>query len=174
MKKTIIFFGFIFLITGLANAQVTAMVNSAISQYKEHLNPSANIYISSENRTWQQQLEIILNPRFSGSYTNIKREFLSYSGLSSLPPYSQVFANLDWMNWWERGIMAQAGKPNGFPHVGGRAVDVSVRSLNSQQKADFAQILRNKGVEVIYEYFGCSNSEFHVSIERANLFHCYY
>ena len=174
MKKTIIFLGFILLIAGSVSAQVASMVESAISQYKEYMNPSANIYISSEDRRWEQQLEIILNPRFSTSYTNIKRDFLSYSGLSSLPTYSQVSANRDWMNWWERGIMAQAGRPNGFPHVGGRAVDVSVRSLNNQQKADFAQILRNKGVEVIYEYYGGSNSEFHVSIERANLFHCYY
>ncbi|MDR0456330.1 MAG: hypothetical protein LBH20_06575 [Treponema sp.] len=59
-------------------------------------------------------------------------------------------------------------------YVGGRAVDVSVRSLNTQQKQNFAQILRNKGIEVIYEYYGGSSSEFHVSIERANLFHCYY
>jgi hypothetical protein len=174
MKKTIFFLGFILFIVGSVSAQVASIVNSAISEYKEYIDPSANIYISSQDRTWQHQLEIILDPRYSGSYSNIKRDFLSYSGFSSLPTYSQVSANRDWMNWWERGIMAQAGRPDGFPHVGGRAVDVSVRTLNNQQKENFARILRNKGVNVIYEYYGGSNSDFHVSISQANLFHCYY
>jgi hypothetical protein len=81
--------------------------------------------------------------------SDIKNRFLSYSGLSSLPSYSQVSSNSDWMNWWETNIMAQAGRVDGFPHIGGRAVDVSVRSLNNQQKEALAQILRAKNVEII-------------------------
>jgi hypothetical protein len=177
MKKTFLFLCVSLFVIGSVNAQVASLVNDAIREFKTYGDPSvisADIRITSESRSWQEQLRIILNPRYSGSYTESKNNFLSYTGLSSLPTYSEVSANRDWMNWWEGNITAQAGRPNGFPHVGGRAVDVSVRSLNTRQKQDFAQILRNKGVEVIFEYYGGSSSEFNVSIERANLFHCYY
>ena len=177
MKKIVLYLCVGLFVIGSVNAQVTSVVNDAIREFKEYGDPSvqsADIRITSQDRSWQDQLRIILDPRFSNSYTNIKNNFRSYAGLSSLPSYSEVSANRDWMNWWERSIMEQAGRPNGFPHVGGRAVDVSVRSLNIQQKQNFAQILRNKGVDVIFEYYGGSSSEFRVSIERANLFHCFY
>jgi hypothetical protein len=177
MKKSFLFLYVSLFILSSVNAQVASRVNDAIREFKANGDPavqSADIRITSEDRSWQDQLRIILDPRFSSSYTNIKNNFRSYAGLSSLPTYSEVSANRGWMDWWERNILAQAGRPDGFPHVGGRAVDVSVRSLTTQQKQAFAQILRNKGIEVIFEYYGGNSSEFHVSIERANLFHCYY
>ena len=33
------------------------------------------------------------------------------------------------LNWWEREIMAQAGLPDGFAHVRGKAQDISVKKV---------------------------------------------
>ena len=177
MKKTVLCFCVCLFSISSINAQVESIVNDAISEFKAYGDPSVQsveINITSQERSWEDQLMIILDPRFSDSYTNIKNRFLSYAVLTSLPSYTEVSENWDWMNWWESNIMDQAGQPNGFPHVGGRAVDVSVWSLNTQQKENFARILENKGVNIIFEYYGGSSSDFHVSIESANLFHCFY
>jgi len=174
MKKTFLFFAIILFIIGSVSAQVSSVVSRAMEQYRQQNQSVPNSFrISSDNRSWQEQLDIILKSQ-SSSYPNIKRDFLRYSGLSQLPTGSEVARNSDWWYWWEENIMKQAGIPGGFAHVGGKAVDVSVRDLNNQQKAAFLRILQNNGVKVLMEYYDTNtrNAQFDVSIERANLFHC--
>jgi len=175
MKKTFLLLGIILFVAGSVSAQqIASVVESAIAQYRQQ-NSSApsSLRITSNDRSWEDQLRIVLNSQ-SASYPNIKRNFLVYSRLSSLPTFAEVSANRDWMAWWEDQIMRQAGEPGGFEHVGGRAVDVSVRDLNVQQKTEFFRILQSRGVNVLMEYYDSSsrNAQFGVEVERANLFHC--
>jgi hypothetical protein len=72
----------------------------------------------------------------------------------------------------EDRIEKQAGNSPGFPHVGGEAVDLSVRNLNNQGKQLLKQELDEVGVSVLMEYVNGSDSEYGVSLSRANVFHC--
>ncbi|MCL2519408.1 MAG: hypothetical protein FWE37_00190 [Spirochaetaceae bacterium] len=161
------------LIVTSANAQTTASrVNEAIRIFREYnLNVPASVRITSENRPWQRQLELILSPRNASMYPNIKRDFLSFSGLSSLPSYAQVLANQNWLNWWQREIMNPS---RGLDHVTGRAVDVSVRDLTVEQRRNFEQILSNMGIRVTYEDYRADETVIVHNISQATLFHCVY
>ena len=175
MKKSILVVLCFLFVFGTVYAQTATSVGErSIAEFRrQDTSVTSDVRITSQDRSWQDQLRIILGSAPS-MYPNIKRNFLSFSGLSSLPTLSEVNADRSWLGWWEREIMAQAGLPNGFAHVGGRAVDISVRSLNNEQKAAFERILRNNGMRVTYEFWDGSRVVIVDSISRANLFHCFY
>jgi len=117
------------------------------------------------NRTWQQQMVIILErPR---SYPNISGRFEAEFKMKL--PASPENMTLDMLRWWEGEIMAQAGKvPKGFAHVGGKAQDVSVKRLDLDGKVALEEIIRSVGLDIIYE----KPPEYYVTIDKATLFHC--
>lgn len=84
---------------------------------------SGRVYLTAGNRTWQEQLNFILER--NNAYLNIKQRFRQHFRIPAIPPMSRMTAAM--MQWWQTNIMAQAGRTPGFPHVGGRAQDISVR-----------------------------------------------
>lgn len=124
------------------------------------------------SRTWQDQLDIILQPKRKKNYLNIKKRFKTKYMLDELP---KKRANLtkEQLSWWKTEIMKQAGKPKGFAHVGGKAQDVSVRKLGSEAKKKLKTKLEQKGLKILMEKVSEGSSKYGVSLSHANVFHVY-
>src|SRR4029079_8209415 len=89
---------------------------------KENPDYKGKAYLTSGDRTWEEQLDIILDPKRKSNYLNIKKRFLKEFDLKELPD-DRSDLDKDQLAWWKKEIMAQAGKPDGFAHVGGKAQD---------------------------------------------------
>ena len=69
-------------------------------------------------------------------------------------------------------IKERSGKPNGYAHVGGQAVDVSVESLSTSQRLSLRCYLEVSGYSVLLEVVKGKNSIYKgVAIESATVFH---
>lgn len=158
---------FMFLIGSISlYAQVSSKVNAALAQFqKEYPEYAGKAYVTSNDRTWQRQMEIIMER--PGSYKNISGRFTAKFGIS-LPTSQKMTSEM--LNWWEQEIMAQAGISPGFPHVGGKAVDVSVKNLNSQGTQLLASILQRNGLDILYEQNDRYERSYFVG---TLLLHCY-
>lgn len=181
MKKrlTMILSLFIFCITGICFAENTVheMLVQALSQFETaYQNYKDKAYLTDANgyrttgdgsRTWQQQMVIILER--PTSYPNISKRFESKFKIQ-LPAKPRDMTS-EMLSWWEKEIMAQAGIPTGFAHVGGKAQDVSVKYLDLNGKKLLADYIKNVGLGIIYEI--SNPPEYFVTIERADLFHCH-
>ena len=169
MKKIVILL-FMFLCATSIFAQSIAnnAASRALSQF-ERDNPqyAGKAYLTGGNgeRTWQRQMEFILER--PNSYPNISKRFTNKFGLQLPARASDMTSEM--LNWWEREIMAQAGRPDGFAHVGGKAQDISVRNLDSNGKSLLEQYIRSNNMGIIYE----TPPTYYVSLESATVFHCY-
>jgi hypothetical protein len=147
-------------------AQVSSKVNTALSQFeREYPEYAGKAYTTSNDRLWQDQMRIIMQR--PGSYPNISNRFNQKFGISL--PTSQSMTS-EMLDWWEREIMAQAGLPNGFAHVGGKAVDVSVKNLNSQGTQLLAAVLQRNALNILYEQNDRYERSYFVG---TLLLHCY-
>ncbi|MCA8973084.1 MAG: hypothetical protein KDC98_00100 [Planctomycetes bacterium] len=140
----------------------------------ETANPAlaGKAYLTSGSRTWQEQLDIILDPKRKANYPNIKKRFTTKFSLDRLPQARKDLTK-EQLAWWKAAIMKQAGKSPGFPHVGGKAQDISVKQLDKKAKADFKKILDDNKVKVLMEFVTSKDSQYGVSIGKANVFHVY-
>lgn len=179
MKKRLISVLFIFYITGICFAESTVhekLVQALIEFESSYPDYKGKAYLTDADgypttgdgsRTWQQQMVIILER--PTSYPNISKRFKAKFKIQ-LPAKSEDMTS-EMLSWWEKEIMAQAGKPTGFAHVGGRAQDVSVKYLDLTGKKLLAKCIQSFGLGIIYEI--SDPPEYFVTIERANLFHCH-
>jgi hypothetical protein len=129
-------------------------------------------YLTSGDRTWEDQLDIIIQPKRAKNYTGIKKRFLKKFTLEAIPA-KRADLDKDQLAWWKKEIMAQAGKSLGFPHVGGKAQDVSVKNLSTDEKKKLAEIMGKASIKILYEKVSGSTSEYGVSVDKSNVFHCY-
>jgi hypothetical protein len=159
---------FVFLIGSISlYAQVSSKVDAALAQFaREYPQYAGKAYPTSNDRSWQEQMQIILDR--PGSYKNIQGRFTEKYGLTF--PVKRSDLTNDMLNWWEREIMAQAGLPNGFAHVGGKAVDVSVKNVDSRGTQLLAGILEKNGLRILYEQ---GNRYEHSYFVGTLLLHCY-
>src|SRR2546426_6754899 len=131
----------------------------------------AKAYLTSGDRTWEEQLDIILDPKRKNNYPNIKKRFLAQFKLDKLPA-KRADLEKDQLDWWKKEIMAQAGKPDGFAHVGGKAQDVSVKNLDKDGRAKLKEVIETK-LNILMEKVTDTDSVYGVSIDAATVFHCY-
>ena len=68
--------------------------------------------LTSGSRTWEDQLDIILQPKRKDSYKNIKSRFLKKFSLRDLPEKRKELSK-EQLTWWRTEINKQAGKPTG-------------------------------------------------------------
>ena len=129
-------------------------------------------YLTSGDRTWEDQLDIILQPKREKNYLTIKARFLKAFKLDRLPDDRKALPP-DQLKWWKDEILKQAGKSPGFPHVGGKAQDVSVKNLSTDEKKALIALMKKKGISVLMEKVTGSSSAYGVPIASANVFHCY-
>jgi hypothetical protein len=145
---------------------VMSKVNSALAQFgRDYPEYKDKAYTTSNDRTWEEQMRIIMDR--PSSYSNISSRFTQRFGISL--PTSQSMTS-EMLNWWEREIMAQAGLPNGFAHVGGKAVDVSVKNIDSKGTQLLADVLKRNGLRILYEQGSKYESSYFVG---TLLLHCY-
>lgn len=170
MKKLLIFhIIFLFSVFSIFSQKANPVVYNAIKEFEESFPEySGKVYMTGGNgeRTWEKQMEFILSR--PGKYPNIQNRFSKCFGKKLPAAPSEMTEEM--LSWWEREIMAQAGKPNGFAHVGGKAQDVSVRNLDLSGKQEFSKILQAHNLGIIYEI---PPDSYYVSIDRATVFHCY-
>lgn len=138
---------------------------------KEYPALQGKVYLTSGSRTWEEQLDIILDPKRKANYKNIKNAFLKDLAIKVLPT-KRGDLNTIQLAWWKKAIMKQAGKSPGFPHVGGMAQDVSVKNLGVEDKKRLKAKLEKK-LHILMEYVTGTKSEYGVSISIANVFHVY-
>jgi hypothetical protein len=151
---------------------IAATVKSLVSEFdKENPTYKGKAYLTSGDRSWQDQLDIILEPKRAKNYPNIKKRFLAKFKLEKLPA-DRADLTTEQLSWWQKEIMAQAGKPDGFAHVGGKAQDVSVSKLDKPGRAKLKEKLETK-VKILMEKVTGTDSVYGVSIDQATVFHCY-
>lgn len=129
-------------------------------------------YLTSGNRTWKEQLLIIIDAKRKNNYTNIKARFKKKYKLTDVPKSLKKMTDVQ-LKWWETEIGKQAGKSPGFPHVGGKAQDISVKNLDTAGKKLLKAEIEKQKLSVLMEKVTGSTSKYGVSIEKANVFHCY-
>jgi hypothetical protein len=148
--------------------EVRKLINRFEEKYPEL---KGKAYLTSGNRTWQEQLDIILAPDQQANYPNIKRDFKTTFGYEKLPD-ARTELNSTELQWWERKIMLQAGMSPGFPHVGGMAQDISVKNLTlAERKRLKVELAPYFGI--LLEKISGAKSVYGVDITEANLFHLY-
>lgn len=152
---------------------ITSSVRQVVTSFlTEHPTLQGKVYLTSGSRTWQEQLDIILDPKRKANYTNIKARFLKHSKLTTLPTKRSALST-EQLAWWKTEIMKQAGKSPGFPHVGGMAQDVSVKLLSVAERQQLQQKLEKNGLRVLLEFVTGSTSKYGVTISISNVFHVY-
>lgn len=158
--------------TKAAATSIAADVRKLLAVFEaENPKLKGKAYLTSGSRAWQVQLDIILNPKRKNNYKNIKRRFLAAFKLKVLPT-NRKSLTAPQLNWWNVEIMKQAGKTPGFPHVGGKAQDVSVRNLDDAGKAMLKAKFETK-FGVLMEKVTGTTSKYGVSLSDANVFHVY-
>jgi hypothetical protein len=151
---------------------IASDVKSLVAEFeKENPDYKGKAYLTDGDRSWESQLDIILDPKRKNNYPNIKKRFLQEFELKALPA-KRADLESEQSAWWKKEIMAQAGKPDGFAHVGGKAQDVSVKNLDKDGRTKLKEKLETK-VDVLMEKVTATDSEYGVSIEAATVFHCY-
>ncbi|MDR2901001.1 MAG: hypothetical protein LBV20_05735 [Treponema sp.] len=156
----------VFIVSISLYAQVSSKVDSALSQFENQYPEYANkAYTTNNDRSWEDQMRIIMDR--PASYRNISSRFTQNFNIS-LPTNQSMTREM--LAWWEEEIMAQAGRSPGFPHVGGKAVDVSVRNLDSKGTQLLADFLQKNGLSILYE----RNEQYeHSYFAGTLLLHCY-
>ena len=146
-------------------------VKALVKEFEDE-NPDlkGKAYLTSSDRTWEEQLEIILDPKRKSNYPNIKKSFLAKFKLEELPAYDDLES--EHLSWWKTAIMAQAGKSPGFPHVGGKAQDVSVKNLDTDGRKKLQEKIETK-FKILLEKVTGTESDYGVSLGAATVFHCY-
>jgi hypothetical protein len=152
--------------------KLKAEVEKIIKQFEtKYPTLKGKAYLTSSNRTWQEQLDIILAPNQQGNYSNIKQDFKAKFGYDKLPTTRLELNDIE-LEWWERAIMLQAGRSPGFPHVGGMAQDVSVKNLTTTERQQLQAELEPY-FGILLEQISDKRSIYGVDITAANLFHLY-
>ena len=138
---------------------------------KAHPELKKKVYLTSGDRTWEEQLDIILDPKRRLNYLNIKAAYRrKFKTLQT--PKSRAALSAAELKWWEKEIMKQAGRSPGFPHVGGKAQDVSVKLLSKELKKELKAKFQKK-YGVLMERVTATKSFYGVSLKAANVFHVY-
>jgi hypothetical protein len=172
---------------------------SALDEIGKEL--SITITVTDGNRSWQEQLSIVLKAmneddeknkypkRYSGTRDAYQKEFEGQPLPKTLAELSQdqtttKDGKTKW-DWFKDRILSQAGRPNatdrtpGFSHVGkdgagGNAVDIRVSDIQSlETKTKLSEMLTEKGIGVLREKPGIYDSPPNnpVSISAAEDFH---
>lgn len=147
-------------------------VKAALTTFETN-NPTykGKAYLTSGSRTWQEQLEIIIDPKRASNYLNIKSRFKTKFKIATIP--TSVNMTTAQKTWWQTEIGKQAGKSPGFPHVGGKAQDVSVKNVNLTGKGLLKTTLETAGLSILMEKVTGTTSKYNVTIDKANVFHVY-
>jgi hypothetical protein len=151
---------------------IASDVKSLVTDFEKD-NPAykGKAILTSGDRSWEEQLNIILDPKRKNNYLNIKKRFLDKFKLKELPA-KRADLEKDQLDWWKKEIMAQAGKPDGFAHVGGKAQDVEIKNLDKDGRTKLKAKLETK-VKILMEKVTATESEYGVSMDAATVFHCY-
>lgn len=153
------------------NITIKEKVETVLAQFDEDNSKyKGKAYLTSGSRTWKEQLSIIINPKRKNNYLNIKARFKKKFDLKKISS-STTDMTADQLKWWKTAIGNQAGKSPGFPHVGGKAQDVSVKNLDLDGKKLFKKALEDSNLNILLEKVTGSNSEYNVAINRSNVFH---
>lgn len=136
---------------------------------KENPTLKGKAYLTSGSRSWEEQLDIILDPKRKAHYLNIKARFKTTFTLKALP-IKRLGLPKDQLAWWKIEIMNQAGRSPGFPHVGGKAQDVSVSNLTLEQRKTLKTKLETK-FKILLEKVNATTSDYGVTLALANVFH---
>jgi predicted amino acid racemase len=153
---------------------ITGQIQALVKKFEKDNPKAGKAVLTSGDRSAAEQLEIILQPKRIRNYLNIKKRFLDAFELDKLPSYSDVRKDKKQYDWWIKEIMKQAGKPNGFAHVGGKAQDVSLKNLNEDERKALEGVIKEGGFQILYELVNESKSEYKgVSIKKATVFHVF-
>ena len=153
----------------------TPLQDSARNALKEFEadNPEAagKARVTSLSRTPEKQTDIIVSRE--KSYPGINSRFKKEFSVNALPKYKDLTPSQ--LKWFVGEVMKQAGKSPGFAHVGGKALDISVRDLSTAQKQSLLdRITSGGGMGVLFEKVHGDNAKYKgVSLEDANVFHIY-
>jgi hypothetical protein len=126
-------------------------------------------YLTSGDRSVDDQIDIILDPKREDNYLNCKERFKSKYKLKTLPARGDL--TKEQLEWWQNEVKAQAGKSPGFPHVGGFAQDISVKNLSNDERIKLKKKLEDSSMSVLMEKVTGDTSQYGVSSDSATVFH---
>jgi hypothetical protein len=149
----------------VAMAVSESAVKAVLKEFCEE-NPGSDAqgaHITDSDRTWEEQLDFIIDR--PNSYPSMKR-FCKEFELKK-PPAKRKDLDDKQLKWWEKTIMSQAGKSPGFPHVGGKAIDVGVGKVSADLKVKLYEKLKEK-----FDVLAEKGEDYDVAPKDATCFHC--
>lgn len=135
------------------------LVLETLSLVEKELNIS--IIVTSGNRTWEEQLEIMLKRQEN---YRICENFRIKFNLTKVPS-NMLKLTSEQLEWWRKSILDRANTY--FPHVGGNAVDIRVYTFTTEIRKEIASLFKKYNGEIIFE----APPKYNVPIESATVFH---
>ncbi len=132
-------------------------------------NPGAKkISYTGEDRTAEKELGFICQrpkqyPLIGGEF---KKKFKA-----DIPALKDL--KKDQKDWCLDFIGHRAGKAGAYAHVGGKAQDLWVDDLTTDERKKLRDMLLKGGFEIIYEKVSGAKSDYHAKLESTNVFHVY-
>lgn len=132
-------------------------------------NPGAKkIKYTGEDRTAEKELGFICQrPK---QYPLIEGEFKK-KFKADIPALNEL--KTDQKKWCLDFIADRAGKAGAYAHVGGKAQDLWVDDLTTDERTKLRDMLVKAGFKIIYEKVSGAKSDYHAKLESTNVFHVY-
>ena len=151
---------------------ITSQVATVVAAFQKENPKAGKVELTGADRTVEEELDFILDPGRKGQYPVILKAFTSKFKVKELPSKKEMTP--EQKKWCEKYIKDEAGKPppNGhYAHVGGRAQDVSVKTLKKDDRQKLRDMLEKAGFEVTNEAISNKKSTYYVTIDAATVFH---
>jgi hypothetical protein len=151
---------------------ITSQVAAVVKAFQKENPKAGRVALTGADRSIETELDFILDPSRKGQYPVILKAFTSKFKLKELPSKKEMTP--EQRKWCEKFIKDEAGKPppNGhYAHVGGRAQDVSVKNLKTDERKKLRDALKQAGFDVTNEKISSKKSTYYVDIDSATVFH---
>ena len=132
-------------------------------------NPKAGkVQLTGEDRTADKQLHFVCErpkqyPLINGEF---KKKFKA-----DIPPRKEL--KDDQEKWCLCFITDRAGQAGAYAHVGGKAQDIWVDDLSTDDRKTLRDMLQKAGFKIIFEKVSGSKSDYHAKLENTTVFHVY-
>lgn len=143
-------------------------VRPVVNAFAKENPTAARIVFTGSDRTPEKQLHFICErPK---QYPVIGKAFRA-EFKADIP--TEKALKPEQKKWCLCFITDLAGKAGAYAHVGGKAQDLWVKELKTEERKKLDVMLKKSGFKVIYEMVSGSKSDYHAKMENTNVFHVY-
>lgn len=148
-------------------------MSNLLNEIKSIISKYPGAYVSgSGKRTIEKQIGFVKSrpSQYPKTLRKVFEEFNLDKTKMNNPSYLKtIYEGKE--EWLRKTILDFARRNEGYQHLSGNAIDVSVRNLSLPSKEKLKNELDDNGYHVIMEWISGNNSKYYVEISQANVFH---